>query len=477
VPLVNLPRPSRSRPPRGLAPRARAAVVLATAVALSAAVLAPGASPVQAQPATKAGASSVSVATAPAAAKKRRPWRPTAGVKFNVPRAGGEKQFRLERQVIDAIRHARPRSTIKMAMFSFDRMQVADALIDAKRKRKVRVQVIINGHETNGAQKKLRKYLGGKRTRKSWYYQCKASCRGQGDVQHSKFVLFTQTGAAKKVVMLGSLNMKLNGAENQWNDLLTINRAPRLHDTLDQVFGQMRRDRLAKRPYLVRDHGNYRLFVLPFLRRGNAAKNKQVWTPGRDPIMRLLAPVKCTGARTDSGRTIIRVNMHAWDADRGKMIANRFRDLYAQGCDVKIMVGYAGAKVRNVFASRTKRGLMPTRSTGFDTDEDSEVDLYSHEKILLINGNYDGVRGRKVVVTGSSNYQHGGQYGDELILRAYNNRLYRQYADNWGFVWRDHTHGFSWGGSGGLRTLSGRRATPPVYADDLGINSKEWRDE
>jgi hypothetical protein len=463
VSQVNFPRPSRSLPRGRTARRTRLALLLVSAVALSGAVLAPGAAPVEA-------------AGAPAAAKAAKRYTPTPGVKFNTPRVGGERQFRLEQQIIEAIRHAKPRSTIKMSMFSFDRMPVADALIAAKRKRKVHVQVIVNGHETPGAQSKLRKYLGKKRYRKSWFYQCKASCRGQGDVNHSKFVLFSHTGTAKKVVMLGSLNMKLNGSENQWNDLLTVNTAPKLYDTLYGVFREMKRDRLAKPAYISKEFGRYHLYVLPFPRNGAATKRTK-YTVNRDPISRLLAPIKCTGARTDSGRTIVRVNMHAWDGDRGRMIANKFRDLYAKGCDVKVMVGYAGAQTRNVFASRTKRGLMPTRSTGFDTDEDSEVDLYSHEKILLVNGNYDGNPGRKMVVTGSSNYQNGGQYGDELILRVFSNGLYRKYADNWGMKWRDHTHGFSWGGSGGLRTTSGRWLVPPVYADDLGIDSEEWRDE
>src|SRR6476661_3036271 len=67
------------------------------------------------------------VAATPVALKKKpQPWRPTPGAKFNVPRVGGPAQFRLEQQVIDAIRHARRKSTIKMVMFSFDRFPVTD---------------------------------------------------------------------------------------------------------------------------------------------------------------------------------------------------------------------------------------------------------------------------------------------------------------------------------------------------------------
>lgn len=409
--------------------------------------------------------------SAPAQAAERKAWRPTAGVKFNVARVGGERQFRLEQQIIAAIRHARPRSTIKMVMFSYDRMQVTDALLEARRERKVHVQVIVNGHELPAAQRTLKKALGSKRGKRSFFYQCAASCRGQGDVQHSKFVLFSKTGAARDVVMLGSLNMKLNGALNQYNDLLTVTNRPRLYRTLDTVFDEMRRDRPARTSYVVRDAGPYRLFVLPFPRPPKSTR-KTRWTPRRDPISRLLAPVRCRGAHTDSGRTIIRVDMHAWDGDRGVMIAHRLRDLYAAGCDVRVLVGYAGERVRGIFANPTKRGRMPARSTGFDTDDDGEIDLYSHTKILTIDGHYDGERGRKVVVTGSSNFQDGGQYGDELILRVFSSALHRQYADHWGVMWRTRSHAF--GESASLRRSDGG-STRPVEV--LGTDSPEWRDE
>jgi phosphatidylserine/phosphatidylglycerophosphate/cardiolipin synthase-like enzyme len=416
-------------------------------------------------------------------------WRPTPGAKFNVARAGGESQFRLENQVIAAVNRAKPSSTIKMAMFSFDRHPVADALIAAKR-RGVYVQVIVNGHELPSAQQRLRRVLGERtvkvtyvdengeqqtriRQRRNFFYQCRASCRGDGDVQHSKFVLFSRTGVAENVVMLGSVNMKLNGARNQFNDLLTINDHARLHAALDEVFDEMRMDRVltdSYRRYAIGER--YQLEVMPYPRTKATAQTR--WTAYRDPIVRLLRPIRCTGARTDTGRTIVRVNMHAWDGERGRMLANKFRDLYAAGCDVKIHVGFAGKAARDVFARPTQRGKVPVRSTGFDTDGDGEIDLYSHAKVLLVNGNYDGSPGKKMVVTGSSNYQNGGQYGDELIFRVFDSKIYRQYADNWGYLWREHTHSFYWGV--GLRTRSSNELEYRLY-DGLGTDSPEWRDE
>ena len=126
-----------------------------------------------------------------------------------------------------------------------------------------------------------------------------------------------------------------------------------------------------------------------------------------------------------------------------------------------------------MFANPTARGKMPVRSTGFDTDDDGEIDLYSHEKILLINGRY-GKTNRKVVVTGSSNYQDGGQYGDEIILRKFDYRLYRQYADNWGWSWRNPPTPSE---SRPCRRMPSGRRSAPMLVDGLGTNSPEWRNE
>jgi phosphatidylserine/phosphatidylglycerophosphate/cardiolipin synthase-like enzyme len=369
-------------------------------------------------------------------------WSPTPGALFNVPRSTIERQTRLERAVIAAINHARPRSTIRMTMFSFDRMQVADALIKAHRQRRVAVQVLVNGHETPRAQRKLRRVLGHNRKRASFFYQCVSSCRGDGDVNHSKFILFSATGTARNVVMLGSLNMKLNGVRNQFNDLLTTNGNTKLYSSLDMVFGQMKLDRIAKPSFLDILIGSpMELFVMPFPR--TQATPKTRWTPDRDPIVRLLKPIRCGGASTPSGRTVVRVNMHAWDGSRGAMLANRFLQLFRDGCDVKIQVGFIGGQVRGILLTPTARGRMPVRSTGYDTDEDGEIDLYSHEKILLVHGNYNGAPGQNMVVTGSSNYQDGGQYGDEIILRLFNGRIYKQYISNWDWSWKYHTHGIA----------------------------------
>lgn len=406
-------------------------------------------------------------------------WTPKNGAVFNVPRSKPATQFRLEKQVLQSIRKSEEGSTIRLAMFSFDRFPIADALIKA-RKRGVTVQVLVNDHEGSGAQSKLRRKIGSNPENNNFIYQCYKSCRGSGNTLHSKFYLFTKAGSAKNVVMIGSINMKLNGHKNQYNDLTTF-RSEKVHDRLVRLFDQMRNDKVVKGAYFnEKVTGKVRLQATPF---GGP------WS--KDPINYHLKRVKC---KTGKGRTIIRANMHAWDGDRGVRVAKKFRQLYAQGCDIRIQYGYGGKLVRQVFGNPTMRGYVPVRSNGMDTNGDGEIDLYSHLKYLLIQGKFEG-KNQRVVVTGSSNYQDDGITGDEVLIRFLGNgKLHKQYLKHFNWMWTKRTRPVHYQrvpATGGavvakdapLLTRSQVEALPDdelpklEIVEELGTNSPEWRDE
>ncbi|ANH36571.1 hypothetical protein I601_0117 [Nocardioides dokdonensis FR1436] len=422
--------------------------------------------------ATTTAASLASSAARPAvAARKKTGWKPVAGAKFNVPRSGPATQFRLEQQVLGAIRHAKPDSMIRISLFSFDRYPVADALIQAHR-RGVDVQVLMNNHEIPGAQKKLRSVIGANRAKRSYIYQCTNGCRSSGENNHDKYFLFSRTGRAKNVVMTGSVNMKMNGAKNQYNDLWTRNNVPEIYRAFDALHDQMERDKVAKPNYWVQNIGKaFQLQALPF--HGNG--------PDHDPIDTILDPVKClgaTGGTGNQGRTRIRVNMHAWDGDRGTYLARRMRKLYALGCDVKLQYGYAGKKVRNELGVRTSRGYVPVRSNGMDTDLDGEIDLYSHMKLLIISGNYGNDSSKRVVVTGSSNYQDSGLRGDELIFRMFDQgKATKQYLANFDWMWNNRTRAVPYQSVSGRGLDGAATSDQRIYDDGLGTDSPEWKDQ
>lgn len=373
----------------------------------------------------------LAAAPVPAQAAAAKKWKPAEGAFFNHPRSGGLPEYRVHLQIAEAIKHAKPKSTIRIIAFSFDRLYIADLLIAAKR-RGVRVKILLNDHQVTPAQRRLAAALGKNRKKKSWVYECDHGCRSRGDVQHSKVYMFTRTGAAKHVVMIGSVNLTLNSVRNQYNDIWVKNGSKKLHGAFKDYFAQMKKDKPQKPGWWKRKiRDDYQIFATPYHPK----------TPGLDPIMRILNKVKCTGANGGTGtrgRTIVRVNMHAWNGTRGIYIAKKLRWLYGQGCLVEVMWGWGGKAVRQAFRVPTKRGYVPTHSNGMDTDEDGFIDLYTHQKELLISGHYGKDRSKRIVVTGSSNYEDSGLNGDELIFQIKDKLgAYTRYTQNFKWIWKE----------------------------------------
>ena len=380
---------------------------------------------------TAVGASQVLRAT------KQR-YTPPQGPLFNVPRSPDpDKMLRLEHQVLGGIRHAKPKSKIRFSMFSFDRLPIVKALIAAK-KRGVSVQVLVNDHETTRGQRILRRAIGHNRHARNFIYQCKNGCRSSGENLHDKFYLFSHTGAAHSTVMTGSINMKLNGHKNQYNDLWTRNNNDGLYRSFKQLFSHMKKDRLDKPTYWVQNIGtHFQLQATPF----------HNFNRDNDPIMSILRPVHCLGAQGstgNNGHTVVRVIMHAWGEKRGAYIANKLRRLYSNGCDVKLLYGFSGLLVRQELRKSTSRGKVPIRSTGYDTNCDLELDLYTHQKNLFISGNYGKDHSTQLVVTGSSNWTEDGMRGDEEIFRINGMKTFPGYARDFNWLWNYRSHSVPW---------------------------------
>jgi phosphatidylserine/phosphatidylglycerophosphate/cardiolipin synthase-like enzyme len=276
----------------------------------------------------------------------------------------------------------------------------------------------------------LKHDLGTNKAKKSWDYTCKTGCRSDQGVLHDKIYLFEHTGGARDVVMTGSQNLTANAVRHQFNDLLVKNDVPALYDRLFALFKELKKDRTAKPLYEHTDLGEYELWVMPHPHT----------TIENDPVMQILRKVQCTGAAGGTGtngKTRIRVSMHSWNGPRGTYIARRLRNLFAQGCDVKVMWSLGGAEMKSTIGARTPRGTVPRHADGYNTDCDPEqaVDMYSHQKYMTISGHYGDDRAASMVFTGSSNWTHSGLVGDEIILRANGAHLVDQWDANFDYIW------------------------------------------
>lgn len=423
--------------------------------------------------ATSAHALAAGAVAAKKAAKKKG-WYPAGGPIFNIPRSS--QQYKLEDKIRKAIDHAHKGSYIHMALYSFDRTSMADALIRAK-DRGVHVQVLVNDNNYTHAQHMLHAALGGKRKhhwKRSFFRRCTQGCRTEGGFLHAKFLMFSHTGTAHDVVMLGSVNLTGNAVFNQFNDMWTIHDHPRVFSWFVDLFNQMRKDKFVKKqhpPHPTNEnwpaaaHVNMQKYIRMRLKKasGDLLLQALSWphhSSHNDPIIDILNQVKCNGANGGTGthgHTIVRVNMHAWNEGRGEYLAKKFKSLRDQGCYVQILYGMAGAKVRRVFAHTH----MMIHSDGYDTNYDGDIDLYSHQKVLMISGHYGKKRNYHLVVTGSSNYTGTDIYGDQILFLIPRKSAYLKYTHNFKAIWDRHSSGLGYVANSSSR-IAARMAEAPV---------------
>jgi phosphatidylserine/phosphatidylglycerophosphate/cardiolipin synthase-like enzyme len=418
-----------------------AAVVLTPALASS---NAGASSSVVGAPTSSAGATETTSVTAkPKGGKKK--YRPPKGGLFNNPMGRPAARFRIERHILKAIRHTPKGERIRIAAYSLDRPPVADALIAAHR-RGVKVQVLLNDHIVPAAQRRIASFLGRNTKKANFLYRCTSGCRAQKTEYnnlHSKFYLFSKTGKAENVVMLGSANLTLNAVRWQWNDLWTGRDKEVLYDHFVALFNEMRKDYNVRQPYyMFCDEpatpcdwtvSKYFNHVFP-----------KVSTPQDDVVMNILNGVQCryVDATGKERRTVLRLSMHTMRGVRGDYLAEKIRSLYAAGCDFKVLYGLMGFYTKQAIGAPTARGRIPLRSTGFDLDPDvveesiDEVERYTHQKYVTIRGSWMGNTATNIVFTGSSNWASLGTPQDEIIFSIRGTSAVRRWNRNWNLMWR-----------------------------------------
>ena len=77
-------------------------------------------------------------------------YKVPTGAYFNNPRGSWNDRMRIERQVMHAIKATKKGAVIRIALYSFDRIPVAKALI-AARQRGVHIQLLLNDHQDSKA--------------------------------------------------------------------------------------------------------------------------------------------------------------------------------------------------------------------------------------------------------------------------------------------------------------------------------------
>lgn len=366
----------------------------------------------------------------------RDKWKPPTGVAFNNPYGPFPQRYALEHRILDAIHHTPDDGHIRIAIYSFDRVPVAKALVAAHR-RGVQVQVLLNNHQVTPAQRILHRALGTDPTKKNFTYECQFSCRGHANNLHTKFYLFNRAGAARQVIMLGSQNITLNAVKWQWNDLYTrFGDKNQFHQYVG-LFNSMRHDYSVNQPYYTfcgksASHGCNE--AKDFMVTRVYPKNTNV---NNDDIMEAFNHVQCV-YKTASGtvkHTHIWIAMHTWRGKRGNWLAAKVRSMWAAGCEVKVDYGLIGFQTKQILGAVTARGRVPLRSMGFDYNGDGVVDRYTHQKNFTILGDWHGNKNAAVAYTGSSNFATLGTAQDEIVVSLNSRKIVRAYNTHFMLQW------------------------------------------
>jgi phosphatidylserine/phosphatidylglycerophosphate/cardiolipin synthase-like enzyme len=404
--------------------------------------------------------------------KPNKKWKVPMGPKFNNPMVE-KHRFTIERHILRAIRNTPRGEKIIISAYSLDRQVFADELIRAY-KRGVKVQVLLNDHLVPNAQVRIQRVLGHKTTKSSFLKRCRSGCRADDNEYnnlHSKFYLFSRTGKNRNVVMLGSHNMTLNAVRWQWNDLWTSVGKATMYDQFEALFNDMRPDwDKRRRSYMFCDGGQ----VCPA---GDMQKYNNIVFPrhttrNKDVVLDILNNIQCvyTDAAGAQRRTLLRLSMHTMRGNRGNYIADKLRDLYAQGCNLRVNYGLMGYHTKQHIGAPTARGRVPLRSTGFNLRDDvptgdpeidsmpESIERYTHHKYFVLRGSYKGVVDSHMVWTGSTNWSSLGTPQDEILFSMHGRQVVRDYLANFALMWqppysRDAytTTYSSW------RTVNGRR--------------------
>lgn len=360
---------------------------------------------------------------APATAKppKKLPdsYIPKNGPAFNNPYGGPDQVRALIRKVNRTIDSVPRGGKIRIASWNVRSGNIVRALLRAHR-RGVSVQVVMdklnwNPNNPNIDAQRLAEGLkaGNKKRskeRRSFVKRCRSSCRGPHGIAHTKFFLFNKVKGvgrngeekiARYVTMYGSYNATELGATIQWNDLMTIKEDKPRYKVFEDVFDQMRRDKIVPQSYVAYDDGVIANQFYPYLGEGAVG----------DPVMAALKSITCTNAGTPNGRTKIRIAQTSIHGDRGIRIARKLASMRRAGCDIKVAYAMNGGQVTQILRAA---GIAQTH-LAYDANLDGVYDRYLHAKTMAVHGNIGGVPNSMVTWNGSANWTQVALASDEVL--------------------------------------------------------------
>jgi phosphatidylserine/phosphatidylglycerophosphate/cardiolipin synthase-like enzyme len=337
-------------------------------------------------------------------------YMPTAGAAFNNPTGSRSQQTVLMDRIIAAVNNVPSGSIIRVVAYSFDYQPMADALLAAK-KRGAQVRLLIDSHTETDQIRQLRSKFGTGTSDGTYLRTCKFSCMANTDsFIHSKLYLFSRTGGAKYVSMNSSANPAETGVSKSWNNTYTTVGDKTLYDANVDNFNDMLPDKTNTDYYHTVESPPYKEYFFP--RAGSTKKS--------DTLYNILNDVTCPSS--------IKLTTYFWTSAR-LYLAQKLSALKKAGCSVEVIYPDGPGSQDTIYPEVTAELLHGDIDTW---NTRPKKGLYVHNKVILIDGTYQGVAGQKLVYATSQNLTLTSlRESNEVMLRIPNNpSVYGAYLGN-----------------------------------------------
>jgi phosphatidylserine/phosphatidylglycerophosphate/cardiolipin synthase-like enzyme len=335
-----------------------------------------------------------------------------------------DEDLTIEDAMVELIDAAMPGSKIRIAVFTWTRAPISEALVQAH-ERGVDVRAIadqsnlVEDPEGSGdyrltrAVRVAREGLGDERM-----VLCNEStppnglaCIGTG-INHNKFLLFSELcDGSRDVVVQSSANFT-NPQLRAHNNSVIIRDDAGLFAAYEAYWDDLHAQQTNLEYYVsARGDTGTEAFFFP---RGEGGSDP---APETDTAAQLLGNIDCTaGSR-------VRVAMAFWTGPRAYLV-DALRAKHDQGCDVRIIVDEDAS---STFLQNHLQSTMPAGTF--------VITPGVHHKYFLADATYLGAP-RQIVWTGSHNFTGPAlRTNDEALLQLEDEAIFEAFEANWNAIW------------------------------------------
>ena len=335
---------------------------------------------------------------------------PQKEIIFTKPMQGGLPDTAIEAKLIELFGKAVPGSSIRVSLYHWSRVDIANALIAAKQKG-VDVQVVLDGtnEDEMGVEWKavtlLRDGLGAANVTECHDDGKFSACIGDG-INHNKYFLFSElSDGSKNVVVQSSANLTTTQLRKH-NNMVVIRDDAALYAAYAAYWDDLHAQKQNLDYYhSVDGDTGTKVYFYP--------------RASGDTILSILGNVECTPGT-------IRVGM-AFFTDARLEIAQKLAALRGAGCDVAVILHDDAPDPGDKVLSTLKGAgvgvtLYPEGPNGEGL----------HSKYLIIHARYAGVDDKRFVWTGSHNYTGPAlDANDETLLRLDDPGIIDAFVADW----------------------------------------------